>query len=348
MQAERFEPLANALSPEQLEARLAGVPRIPLAVLPTPLEECPRLGAALGILLYVKRDDLTGLAFGGNKVRGAEFRLADVVQQGADTLVMAREPDSNNARVTIAACRKLGLDVVLIVPEAWPGQWQGSLLIDRLCGADVRFVAGGPAAVDAARQGIMRELCDRGKRPIDHDAGDSARVLATVSYVSAALELQRQCAQYAIRPDWLFVVSEGATQAGLVTGAQSLGLAWKIVGVTYGERPGDQRPGIAGVARAAATLLGLEAQPTDADIISLGDYAGPAFKALTEEARQAIQLAASTEGLLLDPIYTGKGMAALRDQVRRGVVAPGATVVFVHTGGLPALFRYGDELVAAG
>ncbi|MGI8916940.1 MAG: pyridoxal-phosphate dependent enzyme [Chloroflexota bacterium] len=338
--------MAIHLTAEQLAECLAALPRVRLATLPTPLEECPRLGAALGVNLFIKRDDLTGVAFGGNKARGVEFRLAALLAQGADTVVLAREPDSNNARVTIAACRKLGLDVVLIVPDAEPAEWQGSLLINRLLGAEILFAPGGPTTVAAVRAATLRELAARGRRPVDHDAGAAATEVAALAYVDAARELHRQCEERSLHPDSVFVVSEGPTQAGLLLGALVLGSPWQVVGVTYGERPGDLRPGIAQLVKAVATRLGLVVDLDPAAVISLAGYAGPAFKALTPEAREMIALAATTEGLLLDPIYTGKGLAALREEVRQGAIARDSTVVFVHTGGLPALFRYSAQLTA--
>jgi D-cysteine desulfhydrase family pyridoxal phosphate-dependent enzyme len=331
---------------EAMRAGLERLPRVRLAHLPTPLEECPRLSAALGdARVWIKRDDATGLAFGGNKARQLEFTLGAALAQGADCIVQGAGAQSNHCRQTAAACARLGLDCFLCLRrDAKSEPPQGNLLLDQVLGAPVRWVDCelGPE-LEAAKAALGEELRAQGRRP--YVIGDPrGRTLGAVAYAAMVLELSGQLETAGIRPDFLYACSSGATGAGIQLAAQALGVSWKPVFVAPIRWPYDTAAAMARAATAAAAELGLPLSIEGADVRLEEDYVGPAYGAVTREGKAAIQLMARTEGILLDPVYTGKAMAGMIDHVRRGKVPPGSTVVFVHTGGTPALFAYAAEM----
>jgi D-cysteine desulfhydrase family pyridoxal phosphate-dependent enzyme len=331
---------------EALRTGLERLPRVRLAHLPTPLEECPRLSAALGdARVWIKRDDATGLAFGGNKARQLEFTLGEALAQGADCIVQGAGSQSNHCRQTAAACARLGLDCILCLRrDARAEPLQGNLLLDRLLGAQVRWVDCelGPE-LESAKAGIGEELRRQGRRPyvIGEPRG---RILGAVAYAATGLELLDQLAAAGIQPEFLYACSAGATGAGLLLAARALSASWQPVFVAPIRWPYDTAEAMARTATAAAAELGLALELDRADLRLEEEYVGPAYGAVTREGKAAIQLLARTEGILLDPVYTGKAMAGMIDHVRRGKVPPGSTLLFLHTGGTPALFAYADEV----
>lgn len=336
---------------ERLQERIRALPRVRLAHLPTPLEPCPRLSRALGgPEILVKRDDLTGLAFGGNKTRQLEFLLADLADTEADVIVAGAYTQSNWCRQITAAARKLGCDVSLVLLHGRKGPLrQGNLLLDDLMGADIRV-----SEVDDMQQlpplleARAAELRAAGRRPYLIDPFD-LEVLArsTLGYVEAALELDAQLDAAGTDADHVYVAGANMTPAGLLLGLRALGRKARVVGIAPIEWDEDRRVDIARIASAAARLLGLDLAFGPEEVISHGDYIGEGYGVLSAAARDAFLLAARSEGLILDPVYTGKAMAGLRDHVRRGLVGRGETVVFVHTGGNPAVFAYAEDLLAA-
>ena len=336
---------------ERLQERIRALPRVRLAHLPTPLEPCPRLSRALGgPEILVKRDDLTGLAFGGNKTRQLEFLLADLADTEADVIVAGAYTQSNWCRQITAAARKLGRDVSLVLLHGRKGPLrQGNLLLDDLMGADIRV-----SEVDDMQQlpplleARAAELRAAGRRPYLVDPFD-LEVLArsTLGYVEAALELDAQLDAAGTDADHVYVAGANMTPAGLLLGLRALGRKARVVGIAPIEWDEDRRVDIARIASAAARLLGLDLAFGPEEVISHGDYIGEGYGVLSAAARDAFLLAARSEGLILDPVYTGKAMAGLRDHVRRGLVGRGETVVFVHTGGNPAVFAYAEDLLAA-
>lgn len=336
---------------ERLRERIRAMPRVRLAHLPTPLEPCPRLSRALGgPEIHVKRDDLTGLAFGGNKTRQLEFLLADVADTEADVIVAGAYTQSNWCRQITAAARKLGRDVSLVLLHGRKGPLrQGNLLLDDLMGADIRVVE-----VDDMQQlpplleARAAELRAAGRRPYLVDPFD-LRVLArsALGYVEAALELDAQLDAAGTDADHVYVAGANMTPAGLLLGLRALGRKARVVGIAPIEWDEDRRVDVARIASAAARLLGLDLAFGPEDVISHGDYIGEGYGVLSAAARDAFLLAARSEGLILDPVYTGKAMAGLCDHVRRGLVGRGERVVFVHTGGNPAVFAYAEDLLAA-
>ncbi|MBM4421750.1 MAG: pyridoxal-phosphate dependent enzyme [Chloroflexi bacterium] len=335
-----------------LRAALARRPRVRLANLPTPLERAPRLERALGLAaLHIKRDDLTGLALGGNKARQMEYLLGDAVAQGASAIVTGAGVESNHLRTVSAACARLGLRACLVFRGERPPRPEGNLLLDGLLGAECRFLPGDRFYSDfpSVAAAWCEELRAAGETPylVDTLGWDSPSLgLAALGYVDGALEIAEQAERDGVGIDRLYVCSGAATQAGLALAKTLLGLPWEIVGVSASPFIPDKPAVIAQVAARAARLLGLDAAPSAAEITNLDQYIGPGYGLATPSSTEALRMAARTEGLLLDPTYTAKAMGALIDQRRRGVIAAGARVVFLHTGGAPNLFL--ERNVSAG
>jgi 1-aminocyclopropane-1-carboxylate deaminase/D-cysteine desulfhydrase-like pyridoxal-dependent ACC family enzyme len=328
----------------ELSDRLARFARIRLAHLPTPLEPCPRLSAALGGPdIYVKRDDLTGLAFGGNKARQLEFVFGQVLASGADTVVAGAYTQSNWCRQITAAARKHGLHVVLVLAHGVKGPaLQGNLLLDVLMGAEVSVLRVLDEELDPYLRAKARELEQAGRRPYVVSSFETVtQARAALGYVEAVMEI---CQQLGRSPDWIYLAGSEMSPAGLNLGVRALGLPTGVVSISPIVYPEPRRDEIARICNAGATLLGLPADFAPAEILVDDGYIGEAYGVVSEGGREAMRLLANLEGIILDPVYTSKGMAGLIDHVRRGRIAAGETVVFVHSGGLPALFAYGPEL----
>ncbi|MDQ7793498.1 MAG: D-cysteine desulfhydrase family protein [bacterium] len=317
---------------------MAGLPRVNLAHLPTPLEEAPRLSKALGgPRILVKRDDQTGLATGGNKARKLEYLMADALAQGCTAAVTVGDLQSNHCRMTAAACRRLGLEPYLLLTGPRPPSLDGNLLLDAVLGAVIHYVT---LTDQADEEHELAALADRvraaGHRPYVIPMGGSGGVGAA-GYVTAMREFLSQSAGGV---DHVVVASaSGGTQAGLVLGARGQPGAPRVHGISASRSREVLVDRVMRVAVAAAGLQGLE-PPAPEEIAVHDEYVGPGYAVMTDACREAILLAARTEGLLLDPVYTGKAMAGLVDLIRRGYFRPGDTVVFWHTGGVPALQAY--------
>jgi D-cysteine desulfhydrase family pyridoxal phosphate-dependent enzyme len=337
------------MTTQELREVLARFPRVPLAEIPTPLHDCPRLAAAIGVgRLFLKRDDLTGLAFGGNKARKFAFTFADALQEGADCVITGAASQSNHARQAAAASARLGLKAYLVNQYDQRAEMgiQGNWLLDCLLGAEVRLVAPGidPGQV---RHQLAEELRAAGHRP--YVIGERAAILGAVAYAECALEVAEQLAAVGASADVLAVASGAGTHAGLALGAKALGTAWRVMGY----RPGHAEPmqvqeSIARMANTAAAWMGLETWLTPEEIDNRGEFVGEAYGIPTPAGMEAVHLVARTEGILLDPVYTGKAMSGLIAAVQREEVPSDATVVFIHTGGAPALFAYQPDLAAHG
>jgi D-cysteine desulfhydrase len=312
------------------------VRRVPLSsVSPTPVEPLDRLGAALGLsagALWVKRDDLTGLAGGGNKVRKLEYLCADALASGSDVLVTGGGRQSNHVRATAGAANRLGLGCRIVLGGDRPSVPTGNVLLDELLGPEIAWA--GDVDYYGMEEAIVAEcatLTAEGRRPYRVPVGGASTV-GEVGYVAAALELLEQV------PDLGLVVTadgSGGTHAGLAGG---IGDHARVLGVDAGTRP-DLLDSVPGQAARAAAAAGL---PPPTGTVQLDrDRFGAAYGAPTEACREALHLAATLEGLLLDPVYTGKAMAGLVAAVREGRVPRDGRLVFLHTGGLPALFARG-------
>ncbi len=342
----------SSLSTAELRAALSRLPRVRLAHLPTPLEPLPRLSAALGgIDLRIKRDDCTGLAMGGNKTRQLEFTIGEALALGADTLVQGADAQSNHCRQTAAAAAKLGLDCHLVLcqthhheaPDAPP---QGNLLLDRLFGAKIHWTeAGLGAELEAEKTRVADELKAQGKKPYVI-GGPRGKLLSAAGYVNAVAELRDQCEELGWEPDYLYLCTSGATHAGLLTGLRALGWNLRLQGIAPIVWGYDVPAALSKAVAALGQEIGVDVAVKPEEIRHSEDYVGPAYGLMTRESRVAIELMARTEGILLDVAYTGKAVAGLIDHVRRGIIAPGSKVLYLHTGGTPALFCYADELTS--
>jgi 1-aminocyclopropane-1-carboxylate deaminase/D-cysteine desulfhydrase-like pyridoxal-dependent ACC family enzyme len=333
-----------------LRTRLDALPRVRLAHLPTPLDSCPRLSAELGggRRISVKRDDCTGLAFGGNKVRQHEYILADAIAAGADCIIQGAAAQSNHSRQLAAAGAKLGLDVYLVPKlDAHSFPVQGNFLVDHLLGATIVPIRAEESVI-ARKAKLADELREQGRNPYVVGMGaERSLALAAVAYVGALCEI----VEAGPAPDFIYTTSQGSTQAGLRLGCELLGLATRVVGVTpmRSDHEAYLAPEqVAELARGAAELLGVTTALTAADMEMTEDFVGDGYGIPTPAGIAALRRLASTEGILLDPVYTGKGFSGLLEHCRTGQVPEGASAVFVHTGGLPAIFSYAAELTAEG
>ena len=344
--------MSSRVRAADLRRALGRRPRIPLAHLPTPLEPAPHLGNALGgISIYVKRDDLTGLALGGNKARQLEFLLGEAVYSGATAIITGAGVDSNHCRQLAAACAKLGLRACLILRGECPARVEGNLLLDRIFGAECRFISTERfyAEFDDVASEWADALSTQGERTyvINTLGRDTHSVaLAALGYVQGALELEEQFEMLGWRPDVAYFCSGAATQAGLVLARKCLDLPYRLVGISASPFIPDKPTVIAQVATRAARLFDLDLTFQPDEIINEDGYIGDAYGALTSASVAALRLAARTEGLLLDPTYTAKALAGLVDHVRQGRIRTHERVLFLHTGGAPALFLSRNEALA--
>jgi D-cysteine desulfhydrase family pyridoxal phosphate-dependent enzyme len=318
-----------------------GLPRIPLAHLPTPVTPLERLTQALGgARIFIKRDDLTGLAGGGNKTRKLEFLVADALANGADTLITVGAPQSNHCRQTAAAAAQVGMRCILVLRGAPPDDFGGNLLLDKLLGAELRF------AGQQSREQVMEEIVSaelkEGHNPYPIPLGGST-ALGAIAYALAVEELLWQTD---VRFDRIiFASSSGGTQAGLIAGAHLLGFHGQILGISVDESSDRLREMVAPIARETIRLLGGSAAIGVAEVTASADYLGGGYGVLGDPEREAIRLFARNEGILLDPVYTGRAAAGMIDLIRRGAIGKDEVVLFWHTGGVPALWAYAGELL---
>ena len=336
--------LAVPLSPAVLKDRLATFPRAKLAFLPTPLEACVRLSRELGGPdIFIKRDDLTGLAFEGNKTRQLEFVFGEVLAASTDTVVAGAYTQSNWCRQISAAARKYGLEPVLVLAMGVGGpQVQGNLLLDMLMGADVTVVPALDEELQPYLEAKALQLQRAGRKPYLISSFETrTQSLAALGYVEAVLEI---CDQLGRAPDHIYVAGSEMSPAGLMTGVRALGLATKVTSISPIAYPEPRRVEIARICNGVAKRLGLDLEFQPDDIAVDDAYIGEAYGIVSEAGHEAIRLLATREGLILDPVYTSKGMAGLIDQIRQGRLVKGESVIFVHTGGLPALFAYAQDL----
>jgi L-cysteate sulfo-lyase len=324
----------------------SNLPRYPLAFLPTPLSEMPRLSEQLGgPRLWIKRDDMTGLAGGGNKTRKLEFLIADALAQGADTVLTVGAAQSNHCRQTAAAAAKAGLACHLVLNGQPPARAQGNLLLDELLGAELHWTTY-ERRMDLLHE-LTGELRARGQSPYPITIGGSDPVGAT-GYAVAVEELRAQCDERGLRPAAIvFASSSGGTHAGLVTGARALSWGVPLVGISIDEPAPLLQQLVADLAGNTAAHLGLQETFTPEEIRVRDGYLGEGYGIVGDLERDAITLLARCEGIFLDPVYTGRAFGGLLDLVRRGQFGPGQDVIFWHTGGTPALFAYARELLGA-
>ncbi|MEZ4860620.1 MAG: D-cysteine desulfhydrase family protein [Caldilineaceae bacterium] len=336
---------------QQMAAAIAQLPRVRLGVMATPLEHLPRLSAALGgPPIYIKRDDLTGLAFGGNKTRMLEFSMADAQANGAEVIVFGAAVQSNYCRQLAAACAKLGIELYLILRSERPidqEEIQGNQLLQRLFGAHVTILPHNDrtqqqqaiaAKAEALRRAGKRVYVPRQPATVDLDV---------IAYAESALEIARQCGEAGIAPAYLYATAYDTTQAGLVLGMKYLQSGIHVRGITPLGAPQAQRiQRMVEMTNQAAERLGLLLEVSADDFDNDDSFIGERYGIPTPAGLEALHLLAQTEGILLDPVYTSKGMSALIAHIRTGKLDPQQPVLFLHTGGAPALFGYAQEVLA--
>lgn len=313
------------------------LPSIPLVTAPSPVEELTAFRRALGggPRLLIKRDDALTFAFGGNKVRKMQLVAADALERGADTLITSGGVQSNHARVTAAAAAKLGLRCILVANGEPPAKPSGNALLDRLLGADVRYVADRPdraPAMDAAAEELRRE----GRKPYVIPIGASTP-LGAAAFIGAVAEIRDQLP---VPPDVIVhSTSSGGTQAGLVAGCALSRLPTRVIGISADESSASLERDIRGILAGMPPLLGLPSGRFDALEVAVDDrFVGGGYGVPTEASQEAIQLLARTEAIFLDPTYTSKAMAGLMARIHAREFRDDQTILFWHTGGQVALF----------
>lgn len=312
---------------------MLSIPRVHLADLPTPVELLPRLSDYLGgPRIIVKRDDQTGLAFGGNKSRKLELLVADARSRHAQTLITAGAVQSNHCRQTAAAAARYGFSCILVLTGEAPAQFSGNLFLDKLLGAEIIW------STKVEREHTLHDVYEEAKRmgrnPYLIPYGGS-NALGAAAYAYAIKELIEQEAN----PDWIvFASSSGGTQAGMVVGSKLFNFRGKILGISIDEDAQTLSQRVANLANEISTLLGERIDFYTEDVLVNDHYLGEGYGIMGEAEREAIELFARCEGLLLDPVYTGRAAAGMIDLIRSGYFQRDSTVLFWHTGGMPALF----------
>ena len=339
----------NASAVARVRAALATQPRIALATLPTPITDATRLRDALGGAracprILIKRDDLTSLGLGGNKARKLEYLVADALAQGATTLITTGAVQSNHARMTAAAAAVAGMRCVLVLTATTEQPAiAGNLLLDKLYGAEIRLVPSIDPMLavgqdDAVVAEVAAEERAAGRVPYVIPVGGSSGV-GVCGYVSGTAELLEQLSQSGITASRLYYASGSrGTQAGLTLGARLCDAKYRLCGVAVSAGEPEKIERAKRIANEAATRLGLPERLEFADLVTDQTQIGDGYGIPTDAALDAIRLLATTEAILLDPCYTSKAMAGMIDDIRSSEVAPSETVVFLHTGGMPALF----------
>jgi L-cysteate sulfo-lyase len=342
---------------QELRRLLSLQPRYPISLLPTPLAELPNLSRALGgPRIFIKRDDMTGLAYGGNKARKLDYFIGEAKAQGCDVFIGGGGAiQSNHALMCAAAARKAGMKPVIFA-RAGTHHYalQGDYLLTKL------LVDGGvhlyttdippsrrhaPTLIEFMNK-AADQLRAQGFKP--YILPGSGQPSGTLGYVECAVELADQCDEMGIEPDWIFLTSTGGGQAGLLVGSKFLQKKYTVVGCAPGPYGTDAERGakVAELANRTAQLLGADVYVDPASVKNL-DRSGGAYGVPTPDGLEALQLMAHNEGIFLDPVYTSKGVSGMIDQIRKGVVRPTDTVIYIHTGGGPLNFVYSNELAGA-
>ncbi len=329
---------------------LAKFPRRRYTIGPTPLEFLPRFTEAVGgPQIYIKRDDLLGLTSGGNKTRKLEFLVADALAQKADTLITCGAVQSNHCRLTLSAAVKEGLKCRLVLEERVPGSYNpeasGNNFLFQLLGVEKIIVVPAGSDMMAAMNSVAKELETEGRKGYVIPGGGSNAIGAT-GYVACAQEIQDQLFQMGIEIHQVCVASGSAgTHAGLLTGFLGCNMNIPIVGIGVSRDPQDQDPLVHKVAVETAKRLGIRQEIEKDSVVTFGDYWRPQYSVPNAKMVEAVNLMAKTEGILLDPVYTGKAMAGLIDLCRNGYFKKEENLLFVHTGGSPALYAYQKVLL---
>lgn len=329
--------------------------KVDLGVQQTSIDRLERLGDRLGIALLAKRDDTLVLAMGGNKIRQLEYYLGPTRQQGADTILITGAVQSNFVRLTAAAARKLGWQAVVQLEARVPKDdviynRSGNVLLNHLLGAEVHYFAEGEneAAADANLDDIAERLRAEGRKPYVIHLGIDHPPIGGLGYAQCAVECFAQCCQAGEMPDYVVIPSgSGLTHAGFLVGARAMGWEVPVYGICVRRDAEQQRARITRRVGELNALLQGRGNITDQDIHVDDVVLAPGYGQMNGQVMAAISNSAHDEALLLDPVYSGRTMAGLASLVERGIIEKGKTVLFIHTGGTPALFAYQNDLMPA-
>ena len=358
--ATQINELEMSLSPEMeqslckdLSLTLAKFPKVRLGHLPTPLEPMDRLSEILGgPRLWVKRDDCTGLSSGGNKTRKLEFLMADAQSKGADTIITQGATQSNHARQTTAAAAKLGMECHILLEDRTGSNdnnyiLNGNVLLDRLHGASVSKRSGG-TDMNLEMQDFADALIEKGKKPYIIPGGGS-NPIGALGYVNCARELTEQASEIGLKIDALVHATGSAgTQAGLVTGLAAIQSSIHLLGIGVRAPKDKQEQMVFDLAQKTADYLDTGIEIERDKVRAICDYVGAGYGLPTDGMIKSVKLLAQSEGLLFDPVYSGKGLDGLIDQIKKGYFAGMDNVVFLHTGGSAALFGYPETFELPG
>lgn len=337
-------------------AKLAAFPRYRLSCLPTPLQKLNRLSERLGVNLFIKREDQTGLAFGGNKARKLEYIIADVLAQGCDTIITWAGLQSNWCRQTAAAARMAGINPILVLFKrpGLPAEQDGNLLLDFIFDADLRVIEIGPgqgimelSAIVSTIDAIIEETRAAGHKPYVAPIGGSmtegsmVKPWGAISYVNALLEMLSQIDEI---DDIVLATGSGSTQAGLLAGAKLACPQTRIVGISVSDPAESVTRWVETLTAQTLEAFDVKSNTSAEETIVFDQYIDGGYGVLNEQTTRAIRLLAESEGILLDPVYTGRAMAGFLDLLERGYFTPGKNIVFMHTGGTPAIFPYREKI----
>ena len=333
---------------DRLQDALSRKPRFQLGHFPTPLDEAPRLSERLGVRIFIKRDDQTGLALGGNKVRKLEFLIGQALSTGADTVITTGGSQSNHARITAAACRKARLDCYLILDRSVHPESQGNLLLDAMLGAKVILLDHDDRVMAAAEMNAVAErLRGQGRTPYVIPRGGSVPAGA-IGYAAFIPELLAQLDSMDVNQATIYLgTGSTGTHSGILAGITAVGASVTVQGISVSRTWSEQVENIRTLTDGTLKYLGLAMSLDERRVRVDERYRGPGYGQPTPQTMDAIEIAARDEGLILDPVYTGKAMAGLIGHAREGRFQAADSVVFLHTGGTPALFAYHREMVEA-
>jgi D-cysteine desulfhydrase family pyridoxal phosphate-dependent enzyme len=330
------------------------MPRVRLGFYPTPITDAQHLSSVLGgPHIYIKREDLSGLAMGGNKCRKLEFIMGFAKEQGYDAVVSTASSQSNFCLQIAAAARKLGMKPSFVLLKGVHTETQGNLLLQNILDSEVEILEfsdmtqlGGPFVAEKLEAAAER-LRSKGYKPliVKHNLPEITAIVGTVGWVNAAEELIQQLADSDIKADYVILANGGGgTQAGLILGSKYLKADYKVVGISVLNKKEQAESATTAQANATAEYLGLNTLIDRGDVEVYDEYIGEGYGIPTKECMDAIRLVAQTEAIYLDPVYTGKAMAGLIDLIKKGRFKPTDSIIFIHTGGIPALFAYHEEI----
>ena len=341
--------VTQTISRSELLEKVAAIPREQVAVLPTPLEEAPRLREALGPdapRIFIKRDDLTGLAFGGNKVRHLEFRLADMRAKGCDSLVVTNVAQSNHARLHTALGAKHGIKPYIIkIPSHKDEPINGNLLLDHIMGAEIiEAPDDSPETIQRQLDELICRLESEGHTVYNVPNDSFSKIAGSCGYLAGAVELLGQLDDAGVEADHIYLAS-GTSSAGLALAGKALGAGYRVHPISVGQPRKEVEDYVCTAGNGAAELLGLDTRLAPHDVTVHDEYIGERYGIPTRAGMEALKLLGRTEGLILDPVYTAKAMSGLVHHIQRGDFRAEDTAVFIHTGGLPITYAYAPEII---